>query len=27
VPAWLRHRDASWATDLLLNLSNLETLL
>ncbi|KJC45266.1 conjugal transfer protein TrbE [Bradyrhizobium sp. LTSP857] len=27
VPAWLRHRDASWATDLIPNLSNLETLL
>jgi len=27
VPAWLRHRDASWATDLIPNLSNLEPLL
>ena len=26
VPAWLRQRDASWATDLIPNLSNLETI-
>ncbi|WNV11811.1 conjugal transfer protein TrbE [Tardiphaga sp. 709] len=25
VPAWLQHRDASWATDLIPNLRNLET--